>query len=71
MRIAKPILSVTTPLGVVWGLLEAYRFHWWLALLMAAMVSVLGAFMLMTVRRVRAESRAQPPATPSPERRGL
>ena len=25
MKIAKPILLVTTPLGVVWGLVEAYR----------------------------------------------
>lgn len=25
MRIAKPILLVTTPVGVVWGRVEAYR----------------------------------------------
>ncbi|HEX7417669.1 MAG TPA: hypothetical protein VF315_06415 [Steroidobacteraceae bacterium] len=52
---------MTTPLGVVWGVIEAYRFHWWLAVLMAAMVSVLGAFMLMTVLCIRAESQAPPP----------
>jgi hypothetical protein len=57
---------VTTPLGVVWGVIEAYRFHWWLAVLMAAMVSVLGAFMLMTVLRIRAESQAPPPRSRAP-----
>ena len=27
MRIAKPILLVTTPSGVCWGIIEAARFH--------------------------------------------
>lgn len=58
LRIAKPILLVTTPLGVAWGLLEAHRFDWRLAVLMAAMVSVVGAFVAMTVRRIRSEARA-------------
>jgi hypothetical protein len=70
VRIAKPILSITTPIGVVWGLLEAYRIHWWLALLMAAMLGVLGALMLMTVRRARAEMRAQCAPSPSLPQRG-
>ncbi|HEU5134384.1 MAG TPA: hypothetical protein VFU13_04495 [Steroidobacteraceae bacterium] len=59
MRIAKPILLVTTPIGVVWGLVEAARFHWWLAVLMGALVTVISLFMWMTVKRIRAE-RAPP-----------
>lgn len=61
MRIAKPLLSVTTPFGVAWGILEAWRFHWWLAVLMAVLVGVIGVFFWITVKRIRAE-REQPPA---------
>ncbi len=60
MRIAKPLLSVTTPVGVVWGVLEAWHFHWWLGVLMAALVAVIGAFFWMTFARIRRE-RAAPP----------
>ena len=59
MRIAKPMLLVLTPIGVGWGLIEAARFHWWLAVLMGALVSVISLFMWMTVKRIRAE-RAPP-----------
>jgi hypothetical protein len=59
MRIAKPLLLVMTPLGVAWGLVEAWRFHWWLALLMALLLGVIGAFTWMTVQRIRRE-RAPP-----------
>jgi hypothetical protein len=55
MRIAKPLLLVTTPLGVAIGVREAWRFHWWLALLMAALLAVLGALFLVTLRRIRRE----------------
>ncbi len=57
MRLAKPILLVTTPLGVAWGLYEAYRLAGGLVLLMAAMVGTIGAAMgsvVMTIRRERA-----------------
>ena len=57
MRIAKPILLVLTPLGVGWGLIEAWRFHWWLAVLMGTLVSVIGLFTWMTVKRIRDERR--------------
>jgi len=59
MRIAKPLLLVITPIGVVWGVIEAWRFHWWLAVLMSALLSVISLFMWMTVKRIRAE-RAPP-----------
>ena len=55
MRIAKPLLLVLTPIGVGWGLLEAWRFHWWLAVLMGALLGVISLFMWSVVRRVRME----------------
>ncbi len=57
MRIAKPILLVTTPVGVVWGLYEASKVRWWLGLLMGALVGVIGAFTWLTVSRIRSERR--------------
>jgi len=56
MKIARPLLLVTTPVGVVAGLREAWRFHWWLALLMAALLAVVGACFYYTWRRIRRES---------------
>lgn len=55
MRIAKPLLLVMTPVGVGWGLVEAWRFHPALAFLMALLVGVISLFTWMTVRRIRAE----------------
>jgi len=59
VKIAKPLLLVMTPIGVVWGLVEAWRFHWWLAVLMAVLVGIIGLFTWMTVKRIRTE-RAPP-----------
>jgi hypothetical protein len=44
-----------TPIGVAWGLLEAWRFHWWLAVLMAALVGIISLFTWFTLRRIRAD----------------
>lgn len=55
MRIAKPILLVTTPVGVVWGVVEAARFHAGLAALMTLLLGVVGGFVWMTVARIRRE----------------
>ena len=57
MKIAKPMLLVLTPLGVGWALIEAWRFHWWLAALMGVLVGVISLFMWMTVKRIRDERR--------------
>ncbi len=57
MRIARPLLLVTTPVGVAAGLREAWRFHWWLAVLMGVLIAVLGAGFLYTWRTIRRESR--------------
>ena len=54
MRIAKPLLLVSTPLGMVTGLLEAYRMVGGLAILMFAMMGLLGvaaAGLVLTIRR--------------------
>jgi hypothetical protein len=61
MRIAKPLLLVTTPVGVVWGLFEAYRLAGGLVLLMAAMMGVVGGgigTVVLTARREQAAERA-------------
>jgi hypothetical protein len=57
LKIAKPMLLVLTPIGVGWGLVEAWRFHWWLAVLMGGLVSVISLFMWMTVKRIRDDRR--------------
>ena len=56
MRIAKPILLVSTPVGVIFGLREAWRLAGpGMALLMAAMLAVVGGFIWMTVRQILRE----------------
>jgi hypothetical protein len=56
VRIARPILLVTTPVGVVFGLREAWRLAGpGMAVLMAAMLGVVGALVWMTVRTIRKE----------------
>ncbi|HET9861842.1 MAG TPA: hypothetical protein VFP37_00245 [Steroidobacteraceae bacterium] len=60
MRIARPLLLVMTPVGVGWGLIEAARFHWWLAVLMGILLGVISLFAWSVVRRIRAEQKAVP-----------
>jgi uncharacterized membrane protein YqjE len=56
LRIAGPILLVSTPLGVLFGLREAWRLAGpKMAVLMAAMLAVVGALAWWTVRRIRQE----------------
>jgi hypothetical protein len=56
VRIARPILLVSTPIGVVFGLREAWRLAGpGMALLMAAMLAVVGALVWMTARVIRRE----------------
>lgn len=57
MRTARPLLLVTTPLGVIFGLREAWRLAGpKMALLMAVMLAVVGTLVWWTVRRIRHES---------------
>jgi hypothetical protein len=56
MRIAKPLLLITTPIGVAFGLYEAWRLAGGLVFLMAALLAVIGCAMgsvVMTVRKER------------------
>lgn len=56
MRIARPILLVSTPIGVIFGLREAWRLAGpKMAVLMALMLAVVGTLTWWTVRRIRAE----------------
>ena len=57
MRIAKPILLVTTPLGVAIGLLEAYRLAGGMVILLAALLGVFGIAMTQVFRVIRQEKR--------------
>lgn len=62
MRIAKPLLLVTTPVGLVLGLFEGWRLAGGLVLVMAAMMATLGAALgsvIMTIRREQAEARSR------------
>ena len=62
MRIARPILLVSTPIGVIFGLREAWRLAGpGMTVLMALMLAVVGGFIWMTVRTIRKErANAQP-----------
>lgn len=56
MKIAKPLLLVTTPIGLAYGLYEGYRLAGGLVFLMAAMICVIAAAMgsvVLTIRRER------------------
>ena len=56
MRIARPILLVSTPIGGIFGLREAWRLAGpKMAVLMAAMLAVVGALVWWTVLRIRQE----------------
>jgi len=56
VRIARPILLVSTPIGVIFGLREAWRLAGpGMAVLMALLLAIVGAFIWMTVRTIRRE----------------
>ena len=57
MRIAKPLLAVSTPVAVAWALVEAAKVHWWLAVLMACLVAVPAAGFWWVWRAARRERR--------------
>ncbi len=59
MRLAKPILLVTTPLGVVGGLHAAYKISGGLAFLMLAMVGVMACAIGSVVFTIRREKAAE------------
>ena len=64
MRIAKPLLLVTTPIGVLEGFYECYRLAGGLLFLMVAMVSVMGVALASVISVIRREERASRGETP-------
>ena len=72
MKIAKPLLLVTTPLGIVTGLIEAYRMVGGLAILMFAMMALCGvaaASVVFTIRKEATHASPGYPARDTPDRR--
>lgn len=62
MKIAKPLLMVTTPIGVATGLLEAYHLTGGPVILMAAMLALVGTgfgLVVSIIRREKQEERAR------------
>jgi hypothetical protein len=66
MKIAKPLLIVATPVGLLSGFYECYELAGGLLFLMLAMVGVCGvalASVITVIRREERESRAAPAAS--------
>ena len=57
MRIAKPLLLVTTPLGVIGAIHEAFRLAGGLGFLMIALVSCIGVAIAGLALTIRKEQR--------------
>jgi len=55
MKIAKPLLLIITPIGVIGGVYEAYRFGGGLAFLMIALLTLISVAMISIVRTIRRE----------------
>jgi uncharacterized protein (DUF58 family) len=68
MRIAKPLLLVLTPIGVVVGLIEGYRVAGGLVVVMAAMLLIVGVAAVTVVMTIRRERRGPGPDSPSSSR---
>lgn len=58
MKIAKPLLLVSTPVGVLIGLYEAYQLIGGLTFLMVVMLGVLSIAVGSVVTTIRREQRA-------------
>ena len=59
MKIAKPLLLVTTPIGVAGGIYEGYRLAGGLVFLMVALLLLISAAVGMTVLTIRREAAAE------------
>jgi hypothetical protein len=57
MKIAKPLLYVTTPIGLIEGFYECYRLAGGLLFLMVAMVGVMVVALFSVVSTIRREER--------------
>ena len=70
MKIAKPLLIVTTPFGLIAGFIECYRLAGGLVVLMMAMVGMMGVAFGSVVATIRREQRgnAKPAVVIDPAR---
>jgi hypothetical protein len=59
MKIAKPMLLVSTPIGVGLGIYEGFRLAGGLVFLMIALISLIGVAMGTVVATVRREKAAE------------
>lgn len=59
MKIAKPLLLVTTPIGLAIGLYEGWRLAGGLVVIMAALICVIGVTMASVVLTIRREREAE------------
>lgn len=66
MKIAKPLLLVTTPLGLIDGFYECYRLAGGLLFLMVAMVGVVGVGFATVIATIRREEREHRSTLPGP-----
>jgi hypothetical protein len=66
MKIAKPLLLVTTPLGLLDGFYECYRIAGGLLFLMVAMVGVVGVGFATVIATIWREEREGASKLPSP-----
>lgn len=57
MRIAKPLLLVTTPIGLIEGFYECYKLAGGLLFLMVAMVGVMVVALASVIATIRREER--------------
>jgi heme O synthase-like polyprenyltransferase len=58
MKIAKPLLLISTPIGVIGGLHEAFRLAGGLAFLLIVMLGILSVAAGSVVMTIRREQRA-------------
>jgi hypothetical protein len=62
MHIGKPLLLVTTPVGLALGIYEGFRLTGGLVVLLVAMIGLFGAgtaWIIATIRRERVESQGR------------
>lgn len=59
MKIAKPMLLITTPIGVGFGLYEGWRLAGGLVVLMAALLAGITAAVWALARTIRREQREE------------
>jgi malonyl CoA-acyl carrier protein transacylase len=70
MKIAKPLLLITTPIGVLGGIYEAHRLAGGLVFLFVALIALIGTAMgtlVFTIRKEKAEAERKAAAAASTE----